>query len=97
MAVQKNTWLYVVVQKSGAGEQIVGQTDAENNISYIPSFLNKENAQQAMLHLQLERKKKYEAQAIIYEDLADHAAEGGFVIFVLDEDGKVLERLPASS
>jgi spore cortex formation protein SpoVR/YcgB (stage V sporulation) len=95
--IQANTWLYVTVQKSGSGEQIVGQTDAESDISFIPAFLNKESAQQAMFHLPLEKKKRYEIQAIIYEDLAVHAAESGFLIFVLDEDGKVLERLPAES
>jgi hypothetical protein len=33
---------------------------------------------------------------MIYEDLARHAIENGFLIFILDEDGKVLERLPAA-
>ena len=95
MSIQATTWLYVAVQKSNAGDQIVGQTDTEHDVSFIPAFLSKESAQQAVFHLQLEKKKTYEVQAIIYEDLAGHAAEGGFVIFVLDEDGKVLERLPA--
>jgi hypothetical protein len=49
-----------------------------------------------MFHLHLEKKKKYEVQAIIYEDLAHHAAENGFLVFVLDDEGKVLERLPAT-
>ncbi|GAB6906584.1 conserved hypothetical protein [Desulfosarcina cetonica] len=94
MTVNANTWLYVVIQKVGREDQIVGQTDAESKIAFIPAFYNKETAQQAMLHLHLERKHKYELQAMIYEDLARHAIDGGFVIFVLDEDGKVLERLP---
>ena len=96
MTIEANTWLYVAVQKSGPSEQIVGQTDTENDVSYIPAFLSKESAQQAMFHLHLEKKKKYEVQAIIYEDLASHAVEDGFVIFVLDDDGNVLERLPAA-
>jgi spore cortex formation protein SpoVR/YcgB (stage V sporulation) len=96
MTIESTTWLYVAIQKSGSSEQIVGQTDTEHDISYIPAFLNKETAQQAMYQLQLEKKQKYEVQAIIYEDLGLHAAENGFLIFVLDEDGKVLERLPAA-
>lgn len=96
MTIKATTWLYVAVQKNGAREKIVGQTDTENDISYIPAFLSKESAQQAMFHMHLEKKKKYEVQAIIYEDLANHAVEGGFVIFVLDDDGNVLERLPNS-
>jgi len=96
MTIEATTWLYVAVQKSGPTDQIVGQTDTETGVSYIPAFLSKESAQQTMFHLHLEKKKKYEAQAIIYEDLARHAAEGGFLIFVLDDDGNVLERLPNS-
>ncbi len=97
MTINASTWLYVAVQKSGPSEQIVGQTDTELDISFIPAFLDKESAQQAMFHLHLEKKKQYEVQAIIYEDLARHAAEGGFLVFVLDEDGTVIERLPDGS
>jgi spore cortex formation protein SpoVR/YcgB (stage V sporulation) len=97
MTIQTTTWLYVAIQKSGTAEQIVGQTDSEHDVSFIPAFLSKEAAQQAMFHLHLEKKGKYEVQAIIYEDLARHAVDGGFLIFVLDEEGKVVERLPAKA
>jgi spore cortex formation protein SpoVR/YcgB (stage V sporulation) len=96
MTVEATTWLYVAILKAGPSEQIVGQTDSEHDISFIPAFLDKESAQQAMFHLHLEKKKKYEVQAMIYEDLARHAAENGFLVFVLDDEGKVLERLPAT-
>ena len=95
MTIDPTTWLYVVIQKDVTDERIVGQTDTEHDVSYIPAFRGKEVAQQAMLHLHLERKNKYEVQAMIYEDLAAHAVKEGFVIFVLDEEGKVLERLPS--
>lgn len=97
MTVQASTWLYVAIQKIGNADQIVGQIDTEHDVSYIPAFLSKEAAQQAMFHLHLEKKGKYELQAIIYEDLAQHAIEGGFLIFVLDEEGSVVERLPAEA
>lgn len=96
MTIEANTWLYVAIQKTGPSEQFVGQTDSEHDVSYIPAFLSKEAAQQAMFHLHLEKKGKYEVQAIIYEDLVSQVAENGFLIFVLDEDGKVMERLPAA-
>lgn len=95
MTMKATTWLYVAIMKDGSSEQIVGQTDNEHDISFIPAFLDKESAQQAMFHLHLEKKNKYEVQAMIYEDLARHAAENGFLVIVLDEEGKVLERLPA--
>lgn len=94
MTIEATTWLYVAVQKTGPDEQIVGQIDRQLDLAYIPAFLSKEVAQQALVQLKLERKKRYEVQAIIYEDLARHAAENGFVVLVLDEEGKVLERLP---
>ena len=97
MTVKPTNWLYVAIQKTGNTDQIVGQTDAEHEISYIPAFLSKEAAQQAMFHLHLEKKGKYELQAIICEDLVNHAKEGEFLIFILDEDGKVVERLPAEA
>lgn len=97
MTIQATTWLYVAIQKFANTEQIVGQTDTESDVSFIPAFLSKEAAQQAMFHLHLEKKGKYEVQAIIYEDLARHAAEDGFLIFVLDEEGKIVQRLPAEA
>ena len=96
MTIEATTWLYVAIVKDSTVDQVVGQTDTEHDISFIPAFLSKEDAQQAMFHMHLEKKKKYEVQAMIYEDLARHAAENGFLVFVLDEDGKVLERLPAT-
>lgn len=97
MTIEATTWLYVAIQKTGPNEQIVGQTDTENDITFIPAFMSKEVAQQAMFHMPLEKKSKYEVQAIIFEDLSRHAAENGFLIFVLDEEGKVLARFPATS
>lgn len=97
MTIETTSWLYIVIQKNGPNEQIVGQTDSEHDITFIPAFLNKEAAQQAMFHLHLEKKSKHEVQAIIYEDLHRYALEGGFLIFVLDEDGKIIQRLPAVS
>ena len=96
MTIDATTWLYVAIQKEGSAEQIVGQNDAELSIAYIPAFLDKETAQQSLFQLKLEKKKKVEVQAIIYEDLARHAAENGFLIFILNADGMVLERLPAA-
>lgn len=97
MTINATTWLYVIIQKAGTDERIVGQTDHELDLSFIPAFQDKETAQQAMVHLKLEKQSTYEVQAMIYEDLARYAAEGGFLIFVLDGAGAVVARPPAVS
>jgi hypothetical protein len=86
-------WVYVMVQDPGKNERIVGRHDPERNIAFVPTFLTKEAAQQAALFLARERLEKYEIQAIIYEDLARYALGGGFLIFVLDGSGKILDQI----
>ncbi len=40
-----------------------------------------------------EEGSKYEVQAMLYEDLVDRIRGQGFMIFVLDEAGAVLEKI----
>lgn len=88
--IENSRWVFVMVQNPGADEQIIGQIDEEKNINFIPTFLTKEAAQQAALFIPKEKGKKIEIQAIIYEDLARYATENNFLVFILDEDGKIL-------
>lgn len=87
------TWVYVVVQNPGRNEQILGQHDDRAGIAYIPAFMDKSAATMGIGRLAKAKGGKYEIQAIIFEDLTAHARQGGFFIFVLDEDGKVLTRV----
>lgn len=91
--ISATTWVYVLVQNPGGEEQIVGQRDTKNDIAFIPMFLDKDSAMQGVVHMVKERGKKYEVQAIIYEDLAGYAAQGGFILMVLDEQGQVIDKL----
>lgn len=90
--ITATTWVYVVVQNPGADEQIVGQNDPEQEVTFIPTFTEKESAQQGILHMPKIRGPKYEVQAIIYEDLERYAAEGQSLIFFLDADGNIMEK-----
>ena len=83
----------MVVQDPGTGEQFLGQLNDDSGISYIPTFLEKEIAQQCFYRLARDKRRKYEVQAILYEDLAAQAADSGFQIFVLDENGEILKRI----
>lgn len=89
---QLESWVYVLVKDPGNSEQIVGQEDAENKLAFIPAFPSKDAAMQGVVHMVKEKGYKYEVQAIIFEDLIDHAGKNNFLIFVLDEDGTVLEK-----
>lgn len=91
--ISATSWVYVMVQNPGADEKIVGQNDPEKKITFIPTFTEKESAQQAMFHMPKERGQKYEIQAIIYEDLERYAAEGLSLIFLLDADGNIIEKI----
>ncbi len=90
--IKATTWVYVLVQNPGGAEQIVGQRDVESDIAFIPMFLDKDSALQGVVHMVKEKGKKFEIQAIIYEDLASYAAQGGFILFVLNAEGQIIEK-----
>lgn len=89
----EDKWVWVVVQDPGGNEQFLGQHDKRENISFIPAFHSKEEAQQCFLDLARQKAHKHEVQAILYEELAKDAAANGFMIFLLDENGDVLEKI----
>ena len=89
----EDQWMWVVVQDPGEKEQYLGQHDKQENISFIPAFHSKEEAQQCFLNMARAKGSKYEVQAILYEELAKDAAASGFLIFILDENGEVLEKI----
>jgi hypothetical protein len=86
-------WVWVVVQDPGGKEQFLGQHAHRGDISYIPAFDTKEAAQQGCLHMVRRRNSKYEVQAILLEELAKDAAANGFMIFLLDANGEILEKI----
>jgi hypothetical protein len=86
-------WLWVLVQDPGGNEQFLGQHDPQEGISYIPAFPDKEAAQQGLLNLARQPGLKYEAQAILRGELLKDAATGGFMVFLLSENGEVLEKI----
>jgi hypothetical protein len=85
-------WVWVVIQDPGENEQFLGQHDSEKDESYIPAFLGKETAQRSLKSLSTEEGHQYEVQAIRFDDLSERAAENGFMVFILSESGRILER-----
>jgi len=88
-----DSWIWVVVQNPGGDEQFLGQYDDKKDVAFIPAFYEKENAQKAIGNLITEKGKKYEAQAILFEELAKDAAQHGFLIFMLNADGEILAEI----
>ena len=89
----EDQWVWVVVQDPGGNEQFVGQHNPEENISFIPAFSDKESAQQGFLNLTRQPGHKYEVQAILREELLKDASAGGFMVFLLNENGEVVEKI----
>jgi hypothetical protein len=89
----EDQWVWVVVQDPGGKEQFLGQHDQQENISFIPAFHSKEEAQQCFMSLARQKGRKYEVQAILHEELLKDAAADGFMIFLLNENGDVLEKI----
>ena len=91
--IKTDQWIYVVIQDPGQGEQYLGQYAAENDISFIPVFLNKDDALLGMHLLVRDKSKQYEVQAVMFGDLSVHAAAGGFRLYVLDSEGQIIEKI----
>jgi len=91
--IRADTWIWVVIQDPGANEQFLGQLDEDKSESFIPAFYQKEDAQQCLIQLKTEKGKKYEVQAICYDELAKDAAKNDFMIFMLTGDGEILKKI----
>ena len=90
---KSDTWVWVVIQDPGKNEQFLGQHDEQNDISFIPAFYQKEDAQQCLIHLATQRGTRYEIQAIFLDELAKEAAHNDFQVFILNADGQILEKI----
>jgi hypothetical protein len=91
--IEGNPWVWVVVIDPGEHEQFLGQHELDKDVSYIPTFLEKEQALESLKHLAREQGHKYEVQAIQYENLARDAAQNGFMLFILNGKGEILEKI----
>ncbi len=92
-SIKDDSWIWVVVQDPGGDEQFLGQLDEEQNISFIPAFFQKEDAEQCYLQLQRQKGLKYEIQAIFFDELSKDASKNGFSIFMLNAEGEILEKI----
>ena len=90
--INDDKWVWVIIQNPGLNEKLLGQYDEKNEISFIPVFLDKESAEYCKQKLVLQ-KSVHEIQAIYYEDLIKQVVEKKFMLFILNSEGKVLEKI----
>lgn len=90
--VKEDQWVWVIVQDPGKDEKFLGQHDEEKDISFIPVFLEKDDAQRSLIQLKTDRNSLYEPQAVLYEELLAHSKGHGFVVFILNGRGEILEK-----
>ncbi len=83
-------WVYVVVCEPEREATLLGLHDNEKKVDFIPAFESKEAANDCFLSLPREKGKKYEIQAVHIEELFKDAEENGFVVAMLDSNGKVI-------
>jgi len=90
-----DTWYYVVIQNPGiSNEHFLGYTDPETEKTFIPVFKSKEIAQQCFLIMPKDiMNEKYEIQAMLEDDLIDQAQNTDYEILLLDEKGRVIEKI----
>ena len=91
--LKPDTWVWVIVQNPGPQEQFLGQEYQDQNVSFIPAFFKKEDAQQCLVQMTTQKGDKYEAQAVLYNELVKTAVKHGFMIFILNSDGEILEKI----
>ena len=91
MTEQKSStgWVYVYVGGQEGNETFLGLYNEDLKIDYIPAFASKEAAQDHYLSLPRAKGEKYEVQAVHIEELRRDAEDNGFVVALVDEDGKV--------
>ncbi|MDY6906532.1 MAG: hypothetical protein SWH61_17820 [Thermodesulfobacteriota bacterium] len=89
----RDDWVYVVVNNANSQPVFVGFDDEVSGIAYIPAFSTKEEAQDAFLSMPREPGGKYEIQAVFFGELARDALANGFLIFMLDSEGRIQEKI----
>ncbi len=84
-------WAYVVVCDPDTQATFLGLHNTEKALDFIPAFDSKEAANDCFLSLPKEKGRKYEVQAVLLEELYKDAERNGFVVAMIDNDGKVIE------
>lgn len=92
MELEKDTWLWVIIQDPGGNEMFLGQYDKEKDISFIPAFYEKDDAKNSLDLIHKDETLKYEVQAIKYGLLEQYCRENNFTVFICNSAGEILSK-----
>ena len=90
---EENPMVWVAVQIVDGVEQYVGQQNPDLDILFIPFFLEKEDAQYGLSLMPRQKGSRYEIQAIRFRELAQDAAQQGFLLFGINGEGQILDKI----
>jgi hypothetical protein len=88
-----NPMVWVPVQIRDGKESYLGQEHSRQEIAFIPFFDDKDAAAACLPRMPKTKGVTCEVQAIRYRELAGDAARHGFLLFRLDGDGAILEKI----
>lgn len=83
-------WVFVFVCDPGPNETYFGLYNEEKDLNFIPAFRTREEANDCFLELPRKKGVKHECQAVHVEELTETAEKNGFVVTLVDSDGKVI-------
>lgn len=91
----EENWYYVIIQNPGTSEeQVIGYEAPETFEKFVPAFKTKEQAQSCFSKMPKDFfTGQYDAHAIIEDDLLAMANENGRMVYLLDENGTILDCL----
>ena len=92
MELEKDTWLWIIIQDPGGNEMFLGQFDKNKDISFIPAFFDKGDAKASLHIINKDDAMKYEIQAIKYGLLEQYCKENNFVVFICNASGEILSK-----
>ncbi len=89
--IDKNKWVYAIIQEPEKNPQYLGQHDEEKDVAYIPAFMEKDHALKCINMFKKDKSLKYETQAVVFEELIKDAKENGFLVLIMDGEGNVVD------
>ena len=90
---EENPMVWVAVQTLEGVEQYVGQHIPDQDIMFITFFQEKEDAQYGLTLMPRQKGGRYEIQAIRFRELARDAAQQGFLLFRINGEGQILDKI----